>query len=309
MSVFLRLIFFCIVPFSYCGLWIADCGALESETQNLTSEIKNPKSEISRDAVIRLFTDANEKYLQAAKLIAAKDSRGAGQKLDEAALQYETILANGFQNGQIYYNLGNTYYRLGKLGKAIVNYRRARQFIPRNADLDANLKLVKSSTEDKELSNETPIVIRRIFFWFFLFNQNELTMGAVFLYGILMILLFFLIVLKYPWLKKIIIGFSAGLFIVVVSLGVKIYVEQGKDHGVVIATKCHVRYGPGEEYELKFEIHDGAECVIEDEKNGWYKVYVHVGVKQGIEPKTGTEEKASKEVRGGWLLKKDVEAI
>lgn len=302
MRLFLRLTFLFMVSFSYCGLWVAECIALESE-------IQNPKSEISRDAVIRLFTDANEKYQQAAKLIASKDTQGAGRKLDEAILQYETILASGFQNGQVYYNLGNTYYRLGKLGKAIVNYRRAQQLIPRNADLDANLKLVKGSTEDKELSNETSAVIRRIFFWFFLLNQNELTVAAISLYGISMISLFFLIVLRYPWLKKIIIGFSIALSIVVVSLGIKIYVEQGKDQGVVIATKCHVRYGPGEEYEPKFEIHDGAECIIEDEKNDWYKVYVYVGVKQGSESKTGTEEKVSKEVRRGWLPKKDVEAI
>ncbi len=302
MRIFLPLVFLCTALFSDFGLHTANCESLESETKNL-------KSEISRDEVIRLFTDANGKYLQAAQLIASKDIQGASQKLDEAALRYETILANGFQNGQVYYNLGNTYYRLGELGKAILNYRKAQRFIPRSTDLDANLKLVKSHTEDKELSNEAPVVVRKIFFWFFLLNQNELAIGAVSLYGILMILLFFLIVLKYPWLKKVIIGFSAGLFIVVVSLGIRIYVEQGTDRGVIISTKCHVRYGPGEEYEPKFEIHDGAECEIDGEKNGWYKVYVYVGVKQGAESKTGSDEKASKELRSGWLPKKDVGII
>ena len=79
-------------------------------------------------------------------------------------------------------------------------------------------------------------------------------------------LLFFLIILKYSWLKRIIIGFSTGLFIAVVSLGVKGYMEHAVSHGVIITSKCQVRYGPGEEYEPKFEIHDGAECVIEGEK-------------------------------------------
>ncbi len=303
MRVYVWIAFLCIVLFLNCGLRIEDCcGSPESKVKNLNSEI-------SRDEVIRLFTEANEKYLQAAKLIAAKDDQAASQKLDEAALHYETIATHGFQNGQIYYNLGNTYYRQGKLGKAILNYRKAQRLIPRNSDLDANLKLVKSSTEDKELPSETPVVIRRIFFWFFLLNQNELAIGVVSLYGILMILLFLLIVLKYPWLKKIIIGFCAGLLIAGVSLGIKISVEQGTNYGVVITPKCQVRYGPGEEYEPKFEIHDGAECVIEDEKDDWYKVQVYVGVRQDPGQKTGTEEKTSREVRSGWLQKKDVDVI
>lgn len=294
--------FFFILFFSLCSVQIANCELPKSE-------IRNPKSEISRDVAVKLFTDANEKYQLAAKFIAAKNIQEADQKLKEAASHYETILAGGFKNGQIYYNLGNTYYRQGELGKAILNYRRAGQLMPRNADLNANLRLAKGSTEDKELSNEIPIAVRRIFFWFFFLNQNELAIIAIFLYGILMTLLFFLITLKYTWFRKIIIGFSAGLFVVVVSLGIKVYLEQGVNRGVIIATKCEVRYGPGEEYETKFEIHNGAECVIEDVKDEWYRVYVNIGVKQDAASKTGTEEKVSKEVRRGWLQKKYVEVI
>ncbi len=268
-----------------------------------------PKSEISRDEAIKLFTNANENYLQAAKSIAAKNNQEADQKLKEAASQYETILANGFEHGQIYYNLGNTYYRRGELGNAVLNYRKAQRLMPRNADLDANLKLVKNSIEDKELPNEIPVVLRRTFFWFFLLNGRELIVAAVSLYVVFMTLVFFLIILKYGWLRRLMIGFSAGLFIAVVSLGIKIYSEQGVSRGVIITTKCQVRYGPGEEYEPKFEIHNGAECLIEGEKDDWYNVYVYVGVKQEAGSKPGAEEKVGKDVRKGWLQKKDVGVI
>lgn len=266
-------------------------------------------STLSKKEALKLFTDANEKYQQAAKLIAAKNNQEADQKLHDAALQYEAILANGFKHGQIYYNLGNTYYRKGELGKAIVSYRRAQRFMPRNADVGANLKLVKNAIEDKELTHETPVVIQRIFFWLFLLNQNELILTAVSLYAVLMVLLFSFIILKYPWFKKIIIGFTAGLCIVVISLGIKIYREQGIHRGVIIAKKCQVLYGPGKEYEPKFEIHDGAECIVEAEKDGWYKVYMYVGIKQDAESKAGMEEKISKDVRRGWLQKGDIDSV
>ncbi|MDQ1272273.1 MAG: hypothetical protein QG591_903 [Planctomycetota bacterium] len=293
---------FLVGLFFHCGMHGADCGLPKSE-------VRNQKYGISRDAAIKLFTDANEKYLQATKFIASKKIQEADQHLKEAAIQYETILAGGFKNGQIYYNLGNTYYRQGELGKAIVNYRRAEQFMPRSADLDANLRLVKGFTEDREFSTEIPPVIRRIFFWFFFLNQNELSIVAVSLYVVLMISLFFSIIRKYAWLRRVMVGFSIALFVVVVSLGSKIYSEQGVNRGVIIATKCEVRYGPGEEYETKFEIHNGAECVIEDEKDDWYRVYVNVGVKQIPDSKEGAEENVRDDVRRGWLQRKYVDVI
>lgn len=263
----------------------------------------------SRNEVVKLFTDANEKHLQSAKLIAANNNQEASQKLDEAALQYETLLTHGFKNGQVYYNLANTYYRQGERGKAIVNYRRAQRLMPRNAEIDTNLRLVKNSTEDKELSQETPKAIQRIFFWFFLLNPNELAIVAISMYVVFMILLCLRIILKYPWLGKIIAGFSAGLFIAVVSLGIKLHEEHGVNHGVIVTEKCQVLYGPGEEYEPKFEIHSGTECIIEDEKDGWYRVYVNIGVKQDTGSKIGVEEKVSNDIRRGWLQKKYVDII
>ncbi|HJW85291.1 MAG TPA: tetratricopeptide repeat protein [Candidatus Brocadiaceae bacterium] len=272
-------------------------------------ELGGAKPNVSREVAVGLFTDANEKYAQAAKLAAAKSNLEAAQLLQEAALQYETILAGGFRHGQIYYNLGNVYYRQGKLGKSILNYRRAQRLMPRNGDVDANLSLVKTTTEDKELSSEIPPVVQKTFFWFFMLNQNELTVVAISLYVTLMILITLFIFFKFPWCRGVIIGFSAGLLIVLASLGIKIYREEGITCGVV-TTKCQVRYGPGGEYEPKFEIHDGAECVIEGEKNDWYRVYVNVGVKEMAGTKTGGDEKAnSKEVRSGWLRKGEVEKI
>ncbi len=281
---------------------ILDCGIQQARCESL-------KSGMSRDEAIKLFSDANEKYQQAMKLIASKDVQAAHQKLKETVLQYETILEGGFKNGQVYYNLGNAYYRLGETGKAIVNYRRAEWFMPGNADLNANLKLVKGTTEDKELSTEVPMAIRRILFWYFLLNQNELSVVAVFLYVLLMVFIFLSIIRKYAWFKRVIIVFSVVLFIVVISLGCKIYAEQGVCRGVIIAAKCAVRYGPGEEYEPKFEIHNGMECVIEGEKDDWYRVYVKVGVKQDKGSKTSPGENVSSDVRKGWVQKKDIDVI
>ncbi|MDR4507559.1 MAG: hypothetical protein MRJ65_04865 [Candidatus Brocadiaceae bacterium] len=266
-------------------------------------------SALSEHEALQLFADANDNYQQAAKFIAAKNMPEADRKLKEAASQYEALVTGGFENGQIYYNLGNTYYRQGELGKAILNYRRADRLMPRNADLDANLRLVKNAIEDKEISHEAPLVVQRLLFWIFLLNQNELTLCAIIFYVILMSALFLLIIFKYAWLKRLIIGFSVALLVLIVSLGFKTHRELGIDQGVVVTHECAVRYGPGDEYEPKFVIHNGAECIIEDEKDGWYKVQVFAGIKQGSGSETDTKEKAGKDIRRGWVQKADLGVI
>ncbi len=49
---------------------------------------------------------------------------------DEAIKQYDGILKSGWESGNLYYNLGNCYFKKGELGKAILNYEKARRLIP-----------------------------------------------------------------------------------------------------------------------------------------------------------------------------------
>ena len=79
-----------------------------------------------------------DKFFQANKFY----SRGEYQK---AVSTYEKIIASDIKAGNIYYNLGNAYFKLGRKGKAILNYERALKFIPGDEDLSANLKFVRST--------------------------------------------------------------------------------------------------------------------------------------------------------------------
>ena len=58
----------------------------------------------------------------------------------EAAALLESLLADGFRNGAVYYNLGNAYFRAGEYGRAIAAYRKAKAYRARDPYLDANLQ-------------------------------------------------------------------------------------------------------------------------------------------------------------------------
>ena len=66
-----------------------------------------------------------------------------------AIAAYEDILAEGKSSADLYYNLGNAYYRDGQLGKAILNYERALRLKPGMSDAKENLELANARTTDR----------------------------------------------------------------------------------------------------------------------------------------------------------------
>jgi hypothetical protein len=72
-----------------------------------------------------------------------------GRQYKKAIEHYELLLKDGYTSYQVYYNLGNAYYRDHQLGKAIYNYERAKKLNPNDEDVKNNLKLAYTKTIDK----------------------------------------------------------------------------------------------------------------------------------------------------------------
>ncbi len=71
------------------------------------------------------------------------------ENFEEAVRIYQSILEAGFESGALHYNLGNAFFKCGELGKAILHYEKARRFLPRDRDLEANLQLARMRVADK----------------------------------------------------------------------------------------------------------------------------------------------------------------
>ena len=69
-----------------------------------------------------------------------------------AAQVYESLLTNG-ESAELYYNLGNSYYKMGDIAKAILNYERALLLDPGSNDIRFNLDMAKAKTVDKVEEN------------------------------------------------------------------------------------------------------------------------------------------------------------
>src|SRR5664279_1277626 len=81
-------------------------------------------------------------------IIAANDFYIKGN-YDNAIKGYEQVLNTGYESAELYYNLGNAYYKSKKIDHAILNYERAILLDPSDEDIIFNLELAKTYTVDK----------------------------------------------------------------------------------------------------------------------------------------------------------------
>ena len=76
------------------------------------------------------------------------DSAYVRQQYQQAIADYEALLKKGV-SADVYYNLGNAYYRTDNITRAVINYERALLLSPGDPDIRVNLQLARSKTIDK----------------------------------------------------------------------------------------------------------------------------------------------------------------
>ncbi|MEZ5358474.1 MAG: tetratricopeptide repeat protein [Candidatus Zixiibacteriota bacterium] len=197
----------------------------------------------------------------------------ANGEFKQAIGEYEKILQADYQSAEVYYNLGNAYFRQGMLGHAIKNYIRARRLAPRDDDIIANLDFARQFAIDKiEVTEETIFFqyVNKFFDWF---SLSEVT----WLSGILLVLVIagMFIGSLYRWVRiptPLLVTIAACFIITAIFAGVKLDRDVLTRTGVVISEQTEVRNGPGEDYNNQFTAHAGLVFKIEREESEYYLV-------------------------------------
>ena len=68
---------------------------------------------------------------------------------DGALASYLRLIEAGFEAGEVYYNIGNSYFKLGEIAHSILYFERAKRLLPRDEDVLVNLDLARSLTVDE----------------------------------------------------------------------------------------------------------------------------------------------------------------
>ncbi len=210
----------------------------------------------------QLFQQGNQMYQQ--------------DRLGEARDVYERILSMGYRSGELYYNLGNTHYRLGEIAKAILSYERAIRYMPTDEDLQHNLQLANLLITDR--IEPTP----RLFFLEYWDDvKNFLSLGwATWLAYVAYLLVFSALTLTvlartYRLKKMALVGTIAGMavFLAFMVLFLAKLADFTKENeAIVMESVVTAKNSPDARSSDAFVLHSGVKVGITDSVGDWIEV-------------------------------------
>ncbi|MBD3381876.1 MAG: hypothetical protein GF404_06740 [candidate division Zixibacteria bacterium] len=192
---------------------------------------------------------------------------------DSALTVFQAIRDSGLVSAELYYNLGNCYFKTDQRGLAVAMYMQAERLNPRDEDIKANLRFVRSLLRDKPTDSlQNPI-------WNFVkgsalyFRSSELTWFAFACF--LLLILILIVWIYYREKKMLFIGIVIVLsFFIVTSatiVGINIKLNYETPRGVITSPEVQVLAGPGAIGEVRFSAHEGLTFKILDQESGYYE--------------------------------------
>jgi tetratricopeptide (TPR) repeat protein len=221
------------------------------------------------------------------KFVAAGTAYKEGKYADAARL-YNDILQGGRESGAVYYNLGNAYYKIGDVGKAVLSYERAGSLIPRDRDLDFNYPYALSKV-DQYQEDKGNLLIQMVNRHVQFYTRDEMVVVmtcAVFFAGV-----FFLLSLYLNWPRPVTRGVTVLLLFVFAVYGAGLAAKVLSEKGLAVVVAAGDAYfEPREESTTHFKLPEGTKVNILKTEGPWLKI-------RRLDGKVG------------WALQKNLEEI
>jgi hypothetical protein len=204
---------------------------------------------------------------------------------------YESLVSAGVVHQELYYNLGNAYYRSGWLGPAIYNYERALRVSPAFDDARYNLAVAREAVAEKVVdrlkkAEGEPWTISVVTY----FTIGELSVAFLLLNA-----LFFggLIVLRFisngfartAVLVSTVFVCVAFVASTVLMTGHALYLEKVRV-GIVLPDQLHMREGADKKTATRSPVHAGLKVRIIREEPGWIQVRLANGAEGWVPEKS-----------------------
>lgn len=269
-------------------------GMIVSDSLYMENVKRKPMSmdQIMRKTVLAVFLTVCATAMAITK--ADADSAYVRQQYQQAIKDYEQLLKEGV-SADIYYNLGNAYYRTDNITKAVLNYERALLLQPGDKDIRFNLQMARSKTIDKIVPES-----EMFFFTWYRSLVNIMSVdgwAACALVCISLSIILFLVYLfaSLVWQRKV--GFFGALLLMVVFIVSNVFAMQQRQiltersGAIVMSGAAIIKSTPADNGTDLFILHEGTRVDITDSTiHKWLKIKLADG-------------------KEGWIAAKDVERI
>lgn len=209
-----------------------------------------------------LFEQANKLYQQ--------------EQYSLAIEKYLEIRNSGMESWELYYNLGNSYYKTRQFGRAILNYERALQLNPKNEDIRFNLDLANLTVVDKIIVPPQFITTK---FWNRvkqLWGMKTLTWLAIGFYFLLATLLIIKIISRSPAIQRMLNIILIPIIVLFLSIATIFIIRAQENktsrYAIVLTDKIDVLSSPGMQATELFSLHEGLKVKVEEIRDDWAKI-------------------------------------
>ena len=264
--------------------------AAMSAIMNIEEMMKNKKknsSTAARSLMILVLSGAFFASALAMPTKANADQAYAKEQYQQAIADYESLLKQG-SNADIYYNLGNAYYRTGNITRAIINYERAALLSPGDADIRFNLQLARSKTIDKI----TPESEMFFFDWYRQF-VNLTSVDGWARTALISLAIAIICALVYLFAQRLLArkaGFYGAIVLLFVFILSNIMAHQQKNRllhrtgAVIISPAVQVKSTPAANGTDVFNLHEGTKVdIIDSSMKQWKEIRIADGKRGWIE--------------------------
>ena len=203
------------------------------------------------------------------------------QDYNNAIKVYESIIKAGTISPEVYYNLGNSYFKTGNLAQSILNYERAKKISPDDEDVNFNIKIASLKVVDR-MDAVPEIFYKR---WLknlaLVFSTDIWTKILIVNVWLLFIFLAIYIAGRSSSLKKF--SFLIACFFIITSISTFFLSQKSyaitfiDQQAIITSASVYVKNSPDEKGSDQFIIHEGTKVDVMDELGDWKKIRIANG--------------------------------
>lgn len=215
------------------------------------------------------------------------DSAYARQQYQQAIKDYEELLHDGV-SAELYYNLGNAYYRTDNTTRAVLNYERALLLAPGDGDIRFNLQMARSKTIDKITPESEMFFVTWYHALVNIMSVDGWARTALVSFALAIVLALAYLFSARIWVRKV--GFFGGLAFIAVFILANLFAYQQRQElvnrtgAIIISSAVPVKSTPSKSGTDLFILHEGTKVEITDgTMRGWKEIRVADGKEGWIE--------------------------
>lgn len=213
--------------------------------------------------------------------VAQANSFYTAAKYDSALVNYQQVVDAGYESAGLYFNLGNTYYKLKDIPSAILYFEKARKLDPTDEEILRNLDVANRMIVDK--IDKLPQFFFKDWWdtFYSLFDADSWAWISIITFILMLLAVYFYLTSPFLWARKT--GFFTGillLFVTIGSLGLasqRYYYTKQLSEAIIFAPTITIKSSPGSSSVDLFVLHEGTKVVLVDEFNGWHKIKIGNG--------------------------------